>query len=133
MEQSNLALTQDPVLRCADILDRMKNVDALYKKVISKPKPAPKKEVPNFANIQVAVKPLAPKAGTASLFGKKAPAGSPFAPKAKTNPFAVKPKASPFPPKPVTTPVTAPATNTAAPVQPAPQTETVPVGQVSLS
>lgn len=39
-------------------------------------KPAPKKEVPNFANIQVAVKPLAPKAGTASLFGKKAPAGS---------------------------------------------------------
>lgn len=96
-------------------------------------KPAPKKEVPNFANIQVAVKPLAPKAGTASLFGKKAPAGSPFVPKAKTNPFAVKPKASPFPPKPVTTPVTAPATNTAAPVQPAPQTETVPVGQVSLS
>ena len=44
VEQSNLALTQDPVLRCADILDRMKNVDALYKKVISKPKPAPKKE-----------------------------------------------------------------------------------------
>ena len=95
-------------------------------------KPAPKKEVPNFANIQVAVKPLAPKAGAASIFGKKAPAGSPFAPKAKTNPFAVKPKASPFP-KPVATPVTAPATNTAAPVQPAPQTETVPVGQTSLS
>lgn len=96
-------------------------------------KPAPKKEVPNFANIKVAVKPLAPKAGTAGLFGKKAPAGSPFAPKAKTNPFAVKPKASPFPPKPVATPVTAPATNTAAPVQPAPQTETAPAGQVSLS
>lgn len=44
VEQSNLALTQDPVLKAVDILDRMKNVDALYNKVMSKPKPAPKKE-----------------------------------------------------------------------------------------
>lgn len=43
-EQAQLPLTQDPVLTCEDCQSRLNNVNALYTKVMSKPKPAPKKE-----------------------------------------------------------------------------------------
>ena len=43
-EQAALPLTENPVFTCADCQDRMKNVNDLYTKVMSKPKPAPKKE-----------------------------------------------------------------------------------------
>jgi len=42
--QAELALTEDPVLKCSDCSDRIRNVDNLYNKVMSKPKPKPKEE-----------------------------------------------------------------------------------------
>ena len=42
-KQSLKNLTEDPVLRVADLRDRLNNVNALFDKVMSKPKPAPKK------------------------------------------------------------------------------------------
>ena len=43
-EQAALAMTVDPVLKCSDCFDRIHNVDALFNKVMSKPKPKPKEE-----------------------------------------------------------------------------------------
>lgn len=42
--QAELAMTVDPVLKCSDCFDRIRNVDNLYNKVMSKPKPKPKEE-----------------------------------------------------------------------------------------
>ena len=43
VEQSKKNMTDDPVLKLDDINDRLRNVNALFDKVMSKPKPAPKK------------------------------------------------------------------------------------------
>ena len=43
-EQASLAMTVDPVLKCSDCFDRIHNVEALFNKVMSKPKPKPKEE-----------------------------------------------------------------------------------------
>ena len=42
-KQSMKNMTEDPVLLVADLRDRLNNVNALFDKVMSKPKPAPKK------------------------------------------------------------------------------------------
>ena len=43
VEQSKKNMTDDPVLKLDDINDRLRNVNALFDRVMSKPKPAPKK------------------------------------------------------------------------------------------
>lgn len=78
-KQSQKNMTEDPVLLVADLRDRLHNVNALFDKVMSKPKPAPKKaETPKS--------PKSPKDGEETPKSPKSPKEAEETPKSPKSP-----------------------------------------------
>ena len=94
-KQSMKNMTEDPVLLVADLRDRLNNVNALFDKVMSKPKPAPKKtETPKSPKSpkEGEETPKTPKSPKAEKEEAAAEGETPKSPKSPKSPKAEKEK-----------------------------------------